>query len=70
MNGLSAEFYVILCSAGVVALIIVKKFGRIIANVLTILGGLLALACIYVLYQVISGGIDLHTVETILEVFK
>ena len=39
-------------------------------RVLCPLGGLLALACIYVLYQVISGGIDLHTVKALLEVFK
>ena len=54
----------------VVVLIIVVKFGRIITNLLTIFGGLVALACIYALYQMISGGIDLHTVKALLEVFK
>lgn len=54
----------------VVVLIIVIKFGRIITNLLTIFGGLVALTCIYLLYQAISSGIDLHTIKALLEMFK
>jgi len=54
----------------VVVLVIVKKFGRIIVNLLTILGGLTVLSITYLLYTSIKAGIDLDIIKTLLEIVK
>jgi len=42
----------------VVALVIVKKFGRLISTVLTLIGGLVVIGVVVLVYQVIAGALD------------
>jgi len=54
----------------VLAIVIVKKFGKMIASILTVIGAaVVAVAGIW-LYRLITGGVDPGRVRTILEVLK
>jgi len=42
----------------VVALVIVKKFGRLISTVLTVISGLVVIGAVVLVYQVVAGALD------------
>lgn len=54
----------------IVAWVILKKFGRIITNLLTIFGGLVILLIIYLLYSLLNSDIDLTMLKPLLEMLK
>jgi len=75
----NTETILLLCGVVVVALVVVVRFGKLIANLLTIIGGLVVIGALLLLAQGVSAllsGSPLDTlaavrlVEAILEVMR
>ncbi len=54
----------------VLAVIIIRKFGKMIAAALTIIGGVVVAAVIWAVISLLTGGLDLQTVKAILAVLQ
>jgi hypothetical protein len=54
----------------ILAVVIVKKFGKLIVSALTIVGALVVAVLVWALVNLFTGGLDFQTIKTIWEVVR